>query len=354
MNTPAIQPRFRSDLHEQCLTSTRNCSIIEYVERRAKMAKNAPGKHYRKGISLPELIDMFATEEKAEAWFVKHRWGDVVYCPYCGSSKVRRNKNRKRMGFYCNPCRRPFTVKTGSFMHDSKLPLSKWGVGLYLYSTSLKGVSSLKLRRDLGISQKSAWHMSHRIRMLFTEAVHEKTDAEVEVDETYVGGKVSKMPLRKRAEWRAKYGGRGTQGKAAVVGMRNRETGKIQAKVVADTKKATLQGFVTDRTKDSATVYTDEARAYIGLPRNHATVNHKLEQYVDGQVTTNGMESFWATLKRGLNGTYHAVSPKHLGRYVDEFSGRHNQRELDTEDQMATLVRNGANRRLTYKDLIAD
>ena len=354
MTNIETSPKNRSDSYIKALTLVHKGSIIKDDERREQMTKKAPGKHYRKGIDLMELGDMFSSEEKAEAWFIKHRWDDNVRCPYCGSVNIRKNKNRKRLGFYCNPCRRPFTVKVGTFMHDSKLPLRKWAIGLYLYSTNLKGVSSMKLHRDLGISQKSAWHMSHRIRQLFAEATHAKTDAEVEVDETYVGGKVGNMPHAKRREWRAKHGGRGTQGKTAVVGMRNRETGKVQAQVVSDTKKDTLQSFVIERTKDDATVYTDEARAYIGLPRNHATVNHRIGEYVKDKVTTNGMESFWATLKRGLNGTYHAVSPKHLNRYVDEFSGRHNQRELDTEEQMATLARNGINRRLSYKDLIAD
>ena len=318
------------------------------------MKTKGPGKHYRKGISLMQLFDMFPNEDKAEEWLIRHRWGDDIRCPYCNSDNVRRNKNRKRRGFYCNPCRRPFTVKVNTFMHDSKLPLRKWAIGLYLYSTSLKGVSSMKLHRDLEISQKSAWHMSHRIRLLFAEAVHEKTDAEVEVDETYIGGKIGNKPLSKRYEWRAKHGGRGPQGKIPVAGMRNRETGKVQVRVVPDTTKDTLQSFIVERTKDNATVYTDEASAYVGLPRNHATVNHKLNEYVNDKATTNGMESFWATLKRGLNGTYHAVSPKHLERYIDEFSGRHNQRELDTEDQLATLARNGVGRRLTFKELTSD
>ncbi len=176
--------RINGQLYINRLTYDKHGVIITNIHGNAEMAKKAPGKHYRNGISLMDAVKMFDTEEKAEQWFIDAFWDGEVRCVYCESDKVRRNKNPKRRGFYCNPCRRPFTVKTGTVMHDSKLPLSKWAIALYLYATNLKGVSSLKLHRDLGITQKSAWHMAHRIRKMWDTAMPLKTDAEVEIDET--------------------------------------------------------------------------------------------------------------------------------------------------------------------------
>ena len=287
----------------------------------------------------------FATEAKAETWFVKRRWPDGIRCPRCGTDNVLTRTAHDDMPYRCRPCRRYFSVKTGTPMANSKLPLSDWAIAFYLYSTNLKGVSSMKLHRDLGITQKAAWHMAHRIREMYDNRTM-GFSGPVEVDETYIGGKD-----RNRHEWKVQKG-RGPKGKTAVVGMKDRDSGKVEAEVVETTDKHTLHGFVAVNTEVDAMVYTDDASAYIGLPRKHDTVKHSAKEFVRGQAHTNGIESFWSMLKRGYIGIYHQFSEKHLHRYVNEFAGRHNLRPLDTEDQMAALLVEGQGKRLRYKDLI--
>lgn len=233
-------------------------------------------------------------------------------------------------------------------MQNSKLPLSKWAIAFYLYSTNLKGVSSMKLHRDLGITQKSAWYMAHRIRECWS-AVEDKFAGPVEADETYIGGKEGNKHASKKLR-----AGRGTVGKTAVVGVKDRATNKVKTRVVAATDAPTLQGFVEAHTDDAATVYTDEARAYNGLARPHEAVKHSVGEYVRVMAHTNGMESHWATLKRGYDGVYHHFSAKHLDRYVAEFEGRHNNRPLDTAEQMAALAQGSVGKHLPYADLIGE
>lgn len=233
-------------------------------------------------------------------------------------------------------------------MEGSKMGFQTWMVATYLLTTSLKSVSSMKLHRDLQINQRTAWFLEYRLRVALGQ--HDAMFADpVEVDETYVGGHRKNMPKSKRRGLK----GRGTVGKAVVAGAKDQATNKMAAKVVRDTAASTLQSFVRDHAKETAVVYTDEHGAYRGLPR-HEAVNHSVGEYVRGMAHTQGIESFWSMLKRAHKGTFHKLSHKHLDRYVTDFAGRHNDREADTLDQMAGIVRAMVGKRLKYRDLIAD
>ena len=306
---------------------------------------------------------MFADERKAEEWFVSMRWPDGVQCPACESRNVQVRRTRKPQPFRCNACRKDFSVKTHSVMHGSNLSLSKWGMAIYQMTTNLKGVSSMKLHRDLGIQRKTAWHLGHRIRRAYASgAAGGKANflGPVEVDETFVGGRQRSRHADKRRYWRERGDEVDSEGRTrywgslvAVAGVKDRRTGRISAAVVPNIERHTLHEFVTSRTNKDATVYTDDAMAYRHLPRKHEAVNHRVGEYVREQAHTQGIESFWAMLKRGYKGTYHRMSEKHLHRYVAEFCGRHNSRSQDTVVQMGRIVRGMHRRHLSLKRLVA-
>ena len=316
----------------------------------ASKAVNSPGKSHRKGITLMALMDMFPSEESATEWFELQMWSHGRCCGHCGSIRTSEVPNAKPMPYWCSDCRSYFSIRTGTALERSRVPLRKWAIAIYLEITSLKSVSSMKLHRDLGVSQPTAWFMLHRIREGWKDSSGSKFSGPVEVDETYMGGKRRNMSNSKREQ----LTGRGAVGKTAVVGAKDRATNKVAAKVVRSTDKETLQGFVRDHAAEGATVYTDDAAAYDSLPFSHETVRHSVAEYVRGQAHTNGIESFWAVLKRAHKGVFHKISAKHLNRYVTEFEGKRNVRDLDTLAQMAVLVAGLVGKRLMRRDLVAD
>ena len=311
-------------------------------------AQTGLGKAHREGIGLMELADLFPDEQAARAWFEEQRWPDGAHCPHCGSARVSAVASGKPMPWRCRDCRKHFSVRTGTVMAESKLPLRKWAFAVYLCATSLKSVSSMKLHRDLNITQKSAWFLAHRIREAF-EAEGGLFAGPVEVDETYMGGKRKNMPKAKRGTLE----GRGAVGKVAVAGAKDRATKRVSAAVVPATDGVTLQGFVRARTEAGAKVYTDDARAYRGMPGfDHEAVKHSVGEYARGMAHANGMESFRAMLKRGYHGAFHHFSARRMQRCVNEFAARQGLWERDTVDMMGAVVARMIGRRLTCRQLI--
>ena len=302
----------------------------------------------RTTISLIELFNRFPDQESARSYIEAIRWPEGPVCPYC--KEAERIHNRKGGYYRCNACREDFTVRTGTVMERSHIPLQKWLYAMYMLVTSRKGVSSVELHTKLAITQKSAWFMLHRLR----EACRDKDgplSGIVEIDETYVGGKQRNKHADKKVE------GRGAVGKAPVLGMRQRG-GKVIAMPIKMTDKGTIQDIIFKHVAEDTTIYTDEHGSYDGLDEEgyeHDTVNHSEGEYVDGNVHTNSIEAVWAVFKRGLKGIYHHVSVKHLGRYVDEYAFRLNEGACDnhTMNRIAAMLLGAVEKRLTFEDLTA-
>ena len=318
------------------------------------MAQEAPGKYYREGISLIDMFNMFPDNATATKWFESVVWEDGRFCGKCGSTNTKEVKSGKPMPYWCSDCRSYFSVKTGTPLQKSNVPMQKWCIAIYLCLTSLKSVSSMKLHRDINVSQPTAWFMLHRIREAWMDDDDDKFDGPVEVDESYFGGKRSNMSNAKRKKLKDEGAGRGTVGKTAVVGIKDRETNEVRAKVVKATDKETLHPFIEENVDEDAMVYTDDATVYDSLPFDHEAVRHSVSEYVREMAHTNGVESFWAMLKRAHKGTFHKISPKHLNRYVHEFAGKHNIRDLDTLAQMRDTVARLVGRSLLHTRLTAD
>ena len=319
------------------------------------MTKKGPGKAHREGLTLFQIADMFSNEAKAERWIASFVWPDGPHCPACGSTNVQSDIKHKTMTHRCRDCPEKtfFSLRKGTLMEGSKLPFRVWAVGICLFATNIKGISSMRLHRELGISQKAAWFMLHRLRKAFSDDQQDFAGP-VEVDETYMGGKRKNMSNARRKALRDAGAGRGAVGKTAVVGAKDRESKRVRARVVSRTDRETLVGFILDTAKPGATIYTDEAQAYVGMPFIHESVKHSVSEYVRGNAHTNGIESFWSMLARGYVGVYHKMSPKHLQRYISEFEGRNNQRNRNTIDQMGEITCSLTGKRLRYRELIAD
>ena len=317
------------------------------------VANKAPGKSHREGITLVQLMDMFPDETAATKWFEKVVWNGTRCCGHCRSTRTSEVPSAKPMPYWCTDCRSYFSVRTGTAIAHSRTTLRKWAIAIYLELTSLKSISSMKLHRDIGVTQKTAWFMLHRIREAWNARPNgNQFSGPVEVDETYMGGKRANMSNARRKELAGT--GRGSVGKVAIVGAKDRASNRVVAKVVTSTDKPTLQSFVVEHTAPGATVYSDEASAYEGMPFEHESVKHSVAEYVRGMAHTNGVESFWSMLKRAHKGTFHKMPPKHLDRYVQEFAGKHNVRDMGTAAQMAAVAGGLIGKRLMYSKLIAD
>ena len=245
------------------------------------MAKG-PGRANRVGLSWTDLFRMIPDEDTAEAWWVQSRWPHGVVCPGCGSLRIQDRTTRKPQPYRCRDCRKDFSAKTGSLMQNSPLPFQTWVIAIYILTTGIKGTSSMKLRRDLKVTQKTAWYLAHRIRETWAGNCGAPFTGPVEADETWIGGKTRNMHRKKRRELE-----HGLSNKTVVAGVIDRRTKKIAAVVVDRTDAETLAGFVKQAAPRTPMVYTDEAAAYRSLP-NHETVHHGIGEYVNGQATATG------------------------------------------------------------------
>ena len=302
--------------------------------------------------SLIELVTTYNTEEKCSQYIALKRWGDKPICPHCGSiDKVYAFSDK--IYYKCGSCRKKFTVRVGTIFQDSKIPLTKWFASIYLFACRSKGVSSLQLSKDLQITQKSAWHMLHRLRYgMSNPNFKDKLEGVVEADETYIGGKQKNRHQSKQQG----FIGRGGEDKEVVFGAIERK-GDVFVKHVKTAKKEVIQPIIIANVKEFARVITDEWYGYNGLDKEkfyHSTIQHKLKKYVVGDIHTNTIEGFWSILKRNLYGIYHIASKKHLQKYLEEVAYRFNNRDISDSARFNKVLKQSNIGTLTYEELTAD
>lgn len=288
----------------------------------------------------------FSSEEKCREYLEQQRWNGTPACPFCGSINVHRFPNGKIFKCREKGCRSKFSVTVGTIYENTKIPLVKWFLATYILSVHSKGISSLQLANWIGVTQKTAWFLNHRIREMLAEQAPELLNGIVEVDETYVGGKESNKHKSKR---KVKAG---TGGKTMVFGAVQRE-GKVITKIIPNTTAENLIKAIEENVEQGTIMVSDENKGYRGLKKNykHAKVNHSKGEYVRGGAHTNTIEGFWSLLKRQIDGIHHSVSPAHLQRYCNEASFRYNRRTATQDVRFDDVIFN-CNKRLTYKQLI--
>ena len=299
--------------------------------------------------TLTEAILWYQDYQNCHDTLVAMRWPHGVTCPHCGSKDVTYMPNVRRWRCYGDHTAPQFSLRTGTIFADSRVSLNKWMVALWMIVNAKNGISSYEIHRALGVTQKTAWFIGHRIRLALQEGSFEQLlDGEVEVDETFIGGKARNMHSDVRAR---RITGRGPTDKTIVLGMLERG-GVVTTRVVGNRRKPTLQREVRATVAAGAALYSDDLASYEGLQRDyaHQTVNHAI-RYVEGRVHTNTMENFWALLKRALNGTYVSVEPFHLFRYLDEQAYRYNERHGTDSDRFRRALRGLVGKRLTYDQL---
>jgi transposase-like protein len=299
--------------------------------------------------TLTEFTDYFCDEAACIAHFTESRFRNGEYCPHCHHDKIYKCANGKR--YQCAKCKQNFTIRTKTVFGDSKLPLRKWYMAIYLLANTSKGISSVQLAKHVGVTQKTGWFMDHRIRSAMKQNKGQLF-GKVEADETFIGGLSKNMHAKQR---KAAIRGTGGKGKTPVFGMKTR-SGEVRAKVVASVGIVDLHREIKSNVAPGATLYTDGWVGYRGLKAefNHTTVDHMAKQYVNGDCHTNGIESFWALFKRGYHGIYHQMSKKHLQRYVNEFTFRLNRKAESMQAVFSDVVQNiTETSKLPYKELTA-
>jgi transposase-like protein len=300
--------------------------------------------------TLQEAIVYFSNFDNCQRFIIDLRWADgKVRCPSCASEKVTYLANARVWKCYEKHAKAKFSLKVGTIMEDSALGIDKWLTAMWLIVNCKNGISSCEIARDLGITQKSAWHMAHRIRFALHHGSFEKLSGHVEADETFIGGKARNMHVAQR---RRRITGTGTKDKTAVLGMLERG-GKVHTVVVPNRKKHALQTEVKKHVEAGAALYTDALMSYNGMEGYyaHQVVDHAVE-YVSGPCDTNGLENFWSLLKRGISGTYVSVEPFHLFRYLDEQAYRYNNRkDMGDFDRFKLAASQIVGKRLTWNEV---